>query len=231
MFRLIRVPPALDKFFQSLHGHFHWDHFTYCRLLVLTIAVMWGRRHVAHLYRYLDAEHHRTRFNTFFVVERGDPEAALRQQAQALLRALRPAKGETIYVLLDDSKQATRGKVLDAVAKMQDPTLDAYIRGHQDVCGLLLFRGQVIPFGIRLYVKKAPCAALELPFRKTTALAAPLIREFQAPAGVQVLVLCATYYLCQTVVKACREQQFHVASPLKSNRRLFKKGWKLPAGR
>jgi SRSO17 transposase len=200
-------------------------------LLVLAIAVMWGRRNVANLYRYLEAEHHRTRFNNFFLVERWDPEAALRQKAQALLRALRPAKGETIYLLIDDSKKAKRGKAMDAVAKMKDPTSDAYIRGHQYVCGILLFRGQVIPFGIRLYVKKAQCAALERPFRKTTALAAQLIREFQAPAGVRVLVLFDAYYLCRTVVKACREQQFHFASTLKSNRSLFKQGWKLKAGR
>jgi hypothetical protein len=93
MFRIIRVPPALDKFFRPLKGHFHWDHFTYFRLLVLAIAVMWGRRNVANLYRYLDAEPHRTRFNNFFLVERWDPEAALRHKAQELLRALRPAKG------------------------------------------------------------------------------------------------------------------------------------------
>ena len=37
--------------------------------------------------------------------------------------------------------------------------------------------------------------------------------------------------LCPTVVKACRAQQFHVASTLKSNRSLFKQGWKLKAGR
>jgi hypothetical protein len=72
MFRIIRVPPSLDKFFQPLKGHVHWDHFAYFRLLVLTIACMWGRRNVANLYRYLDAEHHRTRFNTFFLVERWD---------------------------------------------------------------------------------------------------------------------------------------------------------------
>jgi SRSO17 transposase len=231
MFRIIRVPPALDKFFRPLKGHFHWDHFTYFRLLVLAMAVMWGRRNVANLYRYLEARHHRTRFNNFFLVERWEPEAALRQQAQALLRALRPAKGETIYVLIDDSKKAKRGTTMDAVAKMREPTLDAYIRGHQYVCGILLFRGQVIPFGIRLYVKKAQCAALELPFRKTTELAAQLIREFQAPAGVPVLVLFDAYYLCHTVVKACREKKFHFASTLKSNRSLFKQSWKLKAGR
>jgi hypothetical protein len=66
--------------------------------LVLTIACMWGRRNVANLYRYLDGERHRTRFNNFFLVERWDPEAALRQQAQAMLRALRPTQGETIYL-------------------------------------------------------------------------------------------------------------------------------------
>ena len=54
---------------------------------------MWGRRNVANLYRYLDATHHRTRFNNFFLVERWDPEAALRQKAQELLRALRLAQG------------------------------------------------------------------------------------------------------------------------------------------
>jgi hypothetical protein len=29
MVRIIRVPPSLDKFFRSLQGHFHWDHYTY----------------------------------------------------------------------------------------------------------------------------------------------------------------------------------------------------------
>jgi hypothetical protein len=231
MFRIIRVPPALDQFFQPLKGHFHWDHFAYFRLLVLAMAVMWGRRNVENLYRHLDAEHHRTRFNNFFLVERWDPEAALRQKAQELLHALRPAKGETIYVIIDDSKKAKRGKAMEAVAKMKDPTIDAYIRGHQYVCGTLLFRHHVIPWGIRLYVKKEACAAVGVPFQKTTQLAARLIREFNAPVGVKVVVLFDAYYLCATVVKACREKRFHFVSTLKSHRSLFKPGWKLKAGR
>src|SRR5262245_21297209 len=162
---------------------------------------MWGRRNVANLYRYLEAPSHRTRFNNFFLVERWDPEAALH-----------PQRGETLYLLIDDSKQAKRGRHMDAVAKMKDPTIDAYIRGLQYVCGILVFRQQVIPWGIRLYVKKAHCGAVGVPFRKTTELAAQLIREFKAPAGVKVMVLCDAYYLCHTVVKACREQHFHFAS-------------------
>jgi len=231
MFRLIRVPPSLDKVFQPLKGHFHWDHFAYFRLLVLTIACMWGRRNVANLYRYLDAEHHRTRFNNFFLVERWDPEAALGQQAQALLRSLRPKKGEPISLVLDDSKKAKRGQAMDAVAKMKDSTTDAYIRGHQDVGAILVCPDHVIPFGIRLSVTQAYCPALGLSFRKTTELAAQLIREFKAPPGVKVVVLFEADYLCATVVKACREQRFHFASTLKSHRSLFKQGWQLKAGR
>jgi hypothetical protein len=120
---------------------------------------MWGRRHVTNLYRSLDTASHRTRFNNFFLVERWDPEAALRQQAQALLRALHPKKGETIYVVLDDAKQAKRGQTMDAVAKMKDSTTDAYIRGHQDVCAILVCRDHVIPFGLRLSVTQAYCPA------------------------------------------------------------------------
>jgi SRSO17 transposase len=231
MFRIIRVPRMLDKFFCSLQCHFHWDHFSYFRLLVLAMAFAWGRHNVANLYRYLDAQHHRTRFNNFFLVQRWDPETALRQKAQELLRALAPQPGNTMYLILDDSKKGKRGKRMDAVAKMKDPTTDAYIQGHHYVCGTLLFRQQVIPWGIRLYVKKEACAAVGVPFQKTTELAAQLIREFNAPAGVNVVVLFDAYYLCSTVVKACREKRFHFASTLKSNRRLFKPGWKLNAGR
>jgi SRSO17 transposase len=231
MFRIIRVPPTLDHFFHTLQPHFHWDHFAYFRLLVLVIAFAWGRRTVASLYRYLDAKPHRTRFNNFFLVQRWDPEAALSQKARELLVALRPIPGETLYLVIDDSKKAKRGTQMDAVAKMKDSTTAAYIRGHQYVCGILVFRQPVIPYGIRLYVKKAHCPALELPFRKTTEMAAQLIREFQPPAGVKVMVLFDAYYLCRTVVKACREQGFHFASTLKSNRRLCKQGWQLKAGR
>jgi len=186
---------------------------------------------VANVYRYLDAQHHRTRFNNFFLVQRWDPEAALRQKAQELFRALAPQPGDTVYLILDDSKKAKRGKRMDAVSKMKDPTIDASIRGHQYVCGTLRFREHVIPWGLRLYVKKEACAAVGVPFHKTTELAAQLIREFRAPAGVKVVVLFDAYYLCQHVVQACREQHFHFASTLKSNRSLYKPGWKLAAGR
>jgi hypothetical protein len=120
---------------------------------------------------------------------------------------------------------------MDAVAKMKDSTADAYIRAHQHVCAILVCRDHVIPFGIRLYVTQAHRLAAGLCIRKTTALTAQLIREFKAPPGVAMVVLFDAYDLCSTIVKACRETPFHVASTLKSHRRLFELGWKLKAGR
>jgi hypothetical protein len=105
---------------------------------------------------------------------------------------------------------------MDAVTNMKDPTTEAYIRGHQYVCAILAYHDHVIPLGIRLYVKKEHGETLGLPFHKTMELAAQLIREFQAPAGVQVMVLFDAYDLCRTVVQACHDQGFHFASTLKA---------------
>jgi hypothetical protein len=231
MFRSLRVPPVLDKFFPTLHPHFHWNHFAYFRLLVVVIAFAWGRRNVASLYRYLDAPPHRRRFHHFFLVARWAPEAALRQKAQEVVMALHPGKGETRSLVIDDSKTAKRGPHMDAVAKMKDPITAGYSQGHQDVCAIVRFRDQVIPSGIRLYVTREYCPALDLPFRKTTELAAQLRREFEAPAGVKVVVLFDPYDRCRGVVQACRERHVRFASTLKSTRRLFKASWKLQAGR
>ncbi|MDQ3831958.1 MAG: hypothetical protein M3361_22240, partial [Candidatus Tectomicrobia bacterium] len=203
----------------------------YFRWLVLAMAFRWGRRHVAKVYRYLEAEHHRSRLHDFFLVERWEPAAALRQKAHEWLRSLHPGPGETVYWVLDDSQHAQRGQVMDAVTKMKDPMTEASIRGPHSVGAMLICRGHVIAFGIRRYGEQEPCAPLGVPFRKTTALAARLIREFQAPRGLKVVGLFAADDRCPTVVTACRQQRFHLASTRKANRRLFKQGWKLEAGR
>jgi hypothetical protein len=120
---------------------------------------------------------------------------------------------------------------MDAVANMKDPTRDASSQGHQDGCDILVCRPQVIPGGLRLSVTQAHCGAGGVPCRNTTALAARLIRELQAPAGVKGMGLFDAFSRCPTVVQACREKPFHWASTLQSHRRLCQQGWKRNAGR
>lgn len=232
MFKIVRFPSKLEPFFRSLTTFFHWEHFDYFRILVLLISISTGRRNISALYRNLDAkvQSHRTRFNNFLNLGRWDMAGALKQSADELLAALRPCKGEVIELVIDDSKKRKRGKRMDAVGWIFDPTTGRNIRGHQYVKATIRFRGYTIPFAIRLFVKKSDCKDVGVPFRKTTELAADLIRELQPPAGVSVRVLFDSYYLCKTVVNACRDKGFRFVSTLKANRNLFKDGRKLKAG-
>jgi SRSO17 transposase len=230
MFRIVRFPQKLTRFFAPLEGCFRWEHFQYFRQLVLAMAFAWGRRNISNLYRYLEAETHRTRFNNFVLVGRWDPAAPLRLKAVEMVQWLKPRQGETMYLILDDSKKRKRGKHMDAVDWVYDPVTGKKVRGHVFVTAVINFRGQTIPWGVRLYAKKEHCPKLGIPFRKTTELAAELVGELTPPPGVKVIVLFDSYYLCKTVVKACRAKGFHFASTLKANRNLFRGGRKLKAG-
>ncbi len=232
MFKIVHFPKKLQPFFEPLREQFLWDHFHYFRLFVLLIAFAWGRRNVCSLYRYLDerVHPHRSRFNNFLNRTRWQPAVVLALKAQELLALLSPQAGETVELILDDSKKRKRGKAMQAVCWMKDPLTNASMRGHQYVTAVLSFRGYTIPWGVRLYVKKEHCRTLQRPFRKTTELAAELIREFQPPQNVRVRVLFDSFYLCPAVVKACRSKGFHFISTLKSNRNLFRNGRKLKAG-
>jgi len=232
MFKIVRFPSKLESFFTSLRSQFHWNHFDYFRKLVLLIGFSWGRCTISSLYRHLDTmnQPHRTRFNNFINVGRWHPSEALQMKAMELLAELEPHKGEVIELIIDDSKKKKRGKVMQAVNWMYDPVFRTTVRGHQYVTATIRFRGHTIPFGIRLYVKREDCPDLDVEFKKTTHLAAELIKRFNPPRGLGVRVLFDGYYLCPVVVKACRKKGFRYVSTLKGNRNLFKNGRKLKAG-
>jgi len=232
MFKIVRFPSKLEHFFNSFKTEFRFGHFEYFKVLVLHIASSWERRNIQALHRYLDADvfPHRTRFNNFLHVGRWNPERALRKKALEILHQLAPKKGETMYLVLDDSKKGKRGTKMDAVGWLFDPLTKKHTWGHHYIKATIHFRGYTIPWGIRLYVKKEHCPDLETPFKKITELAAELVRSFEPPSGVTVLVLFDSYYLCPTVVRACRSKKFHFVSTLKSNRNLFVRGRKLKAG-
>lgn len=267
MFRIVRFPSRLEPFFDSLREKFLWDHFEYFRTLVLLMGLTWGRHNISALCRQLDGRgfSHRSRFNNFVLLERWEPEEALKQKAKELLERLNPQPGDTVKLIIDDSKKEKRGgrskkdkdsrasrrrkrgkakkgqrsknkktktdKTMEAVGWIHDPVSGKNIRGHQYLTAVIEFRGVVIPFGIRLYVKKDLCRDIGVKFKKTTQLAADLIDSFEPPKGVKVLVEFDSYYLCPTVVNACRQKGFHFVSTLKSNRNLFKNGRKLKAGK
>ena len=232
MFKIVRFPSKLNSFFDSLQNDFHFEHFIYFKLLVLLIAFSWGKRNITALYRYLDPKMfpHRTRFNNFFHVKRWNPEITLRKKALEILNRLSPKKGETIYLILDDTKKHKRGMKMDATEWLFDHLTKRHIWGHNYIQATLSFRGFSIPWGVRLYVKKEQSNKLSVPFKKITELAAELINSFNPPEKLNVLVLFDSFYLCTKVVRACKNKNFYFVSTLKSNRNLYVHGRKLKAG-
>lgn len=117
MFKIVRFPSKLEHFFNTMKTEFRFGHFVYFKFLVLLIALSWERRNIQALYRYLDPEMfpHRTRFNNFLHGGRWNPEKTLAKKALEILKRLSPKKGETIYLILDDSKKHKRGTKMDAV--------------------------------------------------------------------------------------------------------------------
>jgi hypothetical protein len=93
---------------------------------------------------------------------------------------------------------------MDALGWVYDPLSGKSLWGHQYVKATILARGFTIPFGIRLYVKDKDCKKQGTVFRNVTEHAADLIRSFEAPKGVTVIVLFDTYYLCPCVINICK---------------------------
>jgi hypothetical protein len=232
MFKIVRFPSAVNNFFCSLKTEFLFGQSEYFQTLVLLMAASQEDRNISSLYKYLDNDKfpHRTRYNNFMNVARWKPEILLAKKAYEILSSLKLKKGETIYLILDDSKKGKRSKKMDAVDWVYDPLKGKSIWGHQYIKAAIYYNGITIPFAIRLYVKKKDSKKLGTSFRKVTELASDIIRSFNAPDGIKTIVLFDNYYLCPVVTKACREKGFHFISVLKSNRNLKNRGKKLKSG-
>jgi hypothetical protein len=95
----------------------------------------------------------------------------------------------------------------------------------------LWYRGVIIPWGTWVYLKKEDAKKEKLPFRKLTQLAAEAIRQAMLPRDLKVTVLFDCYYLCPTVVEACRSRGWHYIGVGKLNRRFRVQGQDRKLGR
>lgn len=233
MFKIVRFPSRLKSFFRSLTTEFHWNHSEYFQWFVLLLSFGTGPRNVSSLYRHLDTRErtHRTRFNNFLAVCRWNPRQTLQRKAYELLALLKPQKGETIFLIIDDTKKTKRGRQMDGVGSLFDPVTKRHFKGHQYPAATLLFRGFLIPWAIDLYLKEEDAQELGRPFRTTIDMVAEMIEAFEPPPGVEVIVLFDAYYLCKGVASACQQKHFVWISTVKPNRNLFRNGRKLKAGR
>ena len=110
---------------------------------------------------------------------------------------------------------------MDAVGKIHHHSSGKYCNGHIIVKACLFYRGVTIPLGSWLYVKNEHAAELEIPLKKLTKLGGEIILGATIPSKFDVTVLFDAFYLCPTVVNACKQRKWRYIGVSKSNRRFF----------
>jgi hypothetical protein len=219
MFKLLRIPRQISDLIAELEMFFTLPQWVHFQTMLVSLLITPFKATVAGRARVLAFGTHRTKHNAF--LQNGDALVgkALGFYAMKLIALLRHAQ-EVLYVVIDDSKTAKRGKHVQAAFRLFDHTTQRFLWGHQFVCVTLLYRGMAIPYAIELYRSKADCQTRHLPFRKLTQIAEDLIGGLPDFGVKRVYVLADTYYASKQIIHTARAKGFHFVSFLKSNRRL-----------
>lgn len=170
---------------------------------LLAIAVGRCGAKLSHLAAMILRGRHRTRLDGFLRDADWDAPGVLHEQVLAILRWMRPRRGDTLELLIDDTRVAKRGRQMPALQKIWDHAHQRFVRGHIWVVAALRFRGVLLPWRIELW---KPRRVAKRGYRKTTDIAAEIIAAFELPWSLKVHVLFDAFYLCPQVAKTCRHK-------------------------
>jgi len=229
--RMGKFPVFGKRFFRlarKLIGSCQFGHFW---RIVVALAGMNGRRSLSRIEEAAKGRRSRQAISHFLTQAEWDAPEVLRQTALDTLKSLGWRKGHTVYIAIDDTQKRKRAKRMDAVSKIFLHAEKVYAMGHTIVGCVLIYRGVVIPYAVRLWACEEFCAGKQkvarddqpLKFRKLTELAADCVSQATLEAG-KTIVLFDSYYLCPQVIKACENKGFHYVGVAKKNRNFFPDG-------
>ena len=229
--RMVKFPVFGKRFFRrarKLIGSCHFAHFW---RVVVVLAAMHGRRSLSRIEEAAKERRSRQAISHFLTQAQWDAPEVLRQTAIDTLKSLGWQEGQTVYIAVDDTQKRKRAKRMDAVSRIFLHAEKVYATGHTIVGCVLIYRGVVIPYALRLWACEEFCAGKQkvargdqpLKFRKLTELAADCISQATLPAG-KTIVLFDSYYLCPKVIEACENKGFRYVGVAKKNRNFFPDG-------
>jgi SRSO17 transposase len=200
--------------------------------VVIALAAMNGRRNLRRIATV--GRNHRSRQAIAFFLTKAhwDAPEVLQRTALDTLKRLGWRAGQTVYVAVDDTQKRKRAKCMDAVSRIFLHAEKVYAQGHTIVGCVLIYRGVVIPYAVRLWASEEFCVQTQrsshpctpLKFRKLTELAAACIDQLTLPGPAKAIVVFDSYYLCPVVIGACDRQRFRYVGVAKKNRNFFPDG-------
>jgi SRSO17 transposase len=232
--RIGKFPFFGKRFFRQARRLIGSCHFGHLWRLVVAIASIHGRRSLSRIRDSVQEGESRTRqaISHFLTQAEWNAPEILRQTALDTLRQLGWKAGDTLYVILDDTQKRKRGKRMDAVCKLFLHAEKVYAKGHTIAGCVLIYRGVVIPYAVRLWANQAFCSGPQklargekrLKFRKLTHLAADMVGEVTLPSPGKAIVMFDSYYLCPAVIEACKAKGFPFVGVAKKNRNFYPNG-------
>jgi SRSO17 transposase len=213
------MPASLRALFAPFRSSLTKPQFQHLWTVVVAWVLNTARTNVLHL--AMHATGHRTSKGRFFTSAPWDGPGLVDGQIQRMLKAMRPRRGEPIYLIIDDTKVAKRARKMHGVGPMWIPTQKRFTYGHMLVSAAIEFRGVIMPWRFDVWVPKHRAGRA---YRKSTQIAAEFIRAFEPPKGLAVQVLFDAYYLTPVVVRACKDRGFAWFSVASKNRTLRRDG-------
>lgn len=194
------LPAFLKPFFNGFRPLVTRIEFHYLWALALALVLNLRTSKLVHLVRLLPFSTHRTRHGAFLASDRWQAPVMLTHAVDSLLKRLKPRPGETLDLILDDHRTAKRARKMDRISKIWDHKDQRFVYGHILLTAAIVFRGMVLPIRISLWKPKGQPGPR---YKKLTAMAAEIIRDFVPPPGLKVRVLFDAFYLCPKVTRAC----------------------------
>jgi hypothetical protein len=154
---IIDAPPRFVRaFFRPVRSGLSKPQFHHLWTLVLGILLNLGRSKLTHLAGALPGHTHRTSCGVFLSRSDGDAEGLLNTEVEHLLRRMNSRRGETIFLVIDDTRIPKRGKKMFGVSKIWDHKQQRFVHGHIVVSAAVLFRGATLPWRFELWLAKRP---------------------------------------------------------------------------
>jgi len=217
MITIGKIPQKVKRFFTPVKKQVSEHVYGYIWSMVLAICIGHNST-IDRIVRLLRNCTHRTNHGEFLWRSDWDKSAVMQQIALDLLRSVLTSKDKDLFFIIDDTQTLKRAKKMAAVGKLFHHATGKYGAGHTILKVCLHYRGITIPWGSWLYVKRLDVKKLEVPFKKLTELAAEAIKTAKLPNNFRITVLFDAYYLCPTVVNACKQRGWHYIGTGKSNR-------------
>lgn len=220
---IVHVPRFVQSWFAPFRQDFSKPQFAHLRAMVLALLINPHKAKLSRLSHAFAGQGHPTSHGAFLSRSPWDPVGLLSGQAARVLARMKPRRGETLYLVIDDTRIVKRGKKMEGTSKLWDHAHQCFAHGHTVVMAAVVFRGVVLPWRLEMWLAKRWAGAK---YRKLTQIAADLIREFTPPGGLKVRVLFDAFYLCAAVVRACQSRKFSWFSVASQGRNFIRPGGK-----